>query len=97
MSWESEQFDAIRHHIRSMEQKLDANMEKIMSALDDLKAALADMSTQIADNNAEIETLLGKIVNPGTSDADVEAAVTQVRALIKANADEVAKARAAAP
>jgi chromosome segregation ATPase len=71
--------------------------EKIMSALTDLKAALDDLATQLVVNNAEIETLLTKITTPGTSDADVEAAVTQIRSLITDNAAEVAKAQAAAP
>ena len=39
---------------------------------------------------AEIETLLGTIVAPGTSDADVEAAVTQIGTLTAAiNAVEI--------
>lgn len=68
-----------------------------MSALDDLKSALADLATSVAANNTEIEALLAKIVNPGTSDADVEAAVTSIRGLIAANTAELAKAQAAAP
>ena len=72
-----------------------ANQEKIMTALSDLQSAIADLSTALTANNAEIETLLTKIVATGTSDADVEAAVTQIRALIASNASEVAKATAA--
>ena len=72
-----------------------ANQEIIMSALDDLKSALADLSTQLAANNADIETLLTKIVAPGTSDADVEAAVASIRDLTAANKAEVDKAVAA--
>jgi chromosome segregation ATPase len=83
-----------------IDDKLDAitaTMEKMMSALTDLKAALDDLANQLVVNNAEIETLLTKITTPGTSDADVEAAVTQIRSLITDNAAEVAKAQAAAP
>jgi chromosome segregation ATPase len=74
-----------------------SNTEKIMSALSDLQSALADLGTALTTNNAEIETLLGKITAPGTSDADIEAAVTSIRGLISTNAAEVAKAQAAAP
>lgn len=86
--------------LQRIEQKLDAasaTMEKMMSALTDLKAALDDLATQLVVNNAEIETLLTKITTPGTSDADVEAAVTQIRSLITDNAAEVAKAQTTAP
>lgn len=68
-----------------------------MAAVDDLKAAIADLATELADNNAEIETLLTKITAPGTSDADVAAAVAQIRGLIVDNKAEVDKAKAAAP
>ena len=68
-----------------------------MSAADDLKAAIADLTTALEANNAEIDALLTKITTPGTSDADVQAAVTQIRSLISTNAAEVAKAQAAAP
>lgn len=56
-----------------------ANTEKIMSALSDLQAALADLGTALTANNAEIDLLLTKITSPGTSDADIEAAVTSIR------------------
>ena len=68
-----------------------------MAAIDDLKAALADLATELASNNAEIETLLTKITAPQTTDADVAAAVAQIRSLISDNKTEVAKAQAAAP
>ncbi len=73
------------------------NQGAIMSALDDLKSALADLATQLTANNAEMETLLAKITAPGTSDADVEAAVASIRDLIASNKAEVDKAAAAAP
>ncbi len=66
-----------------------------MSAADDLKAAIADLATELADNNAEIEALLAKITAPGTSDADVAAAVASIRGLIADNKTEVDKAKAA--
>ena len=71
-----------------------------MAAVDDLKAAITDLATELSDNNAEIETLLTKITSGGaggTSDADVAAAVAQIRSLISDNKTEVAKARAAFP
>lgn len=73
------------------------NQETTMATLDDLKSALADLTTSVAANNAEIETLLTKITAPGTSDADVESAVSQIRSLIATNTAEVTKAQAAAP
>lgn len=66
-----------------------------MPAIDDLKAAIADLTSELSDNNAEIEALLGKITTPGTSDADVAAAVQSIRDLIAANKTEVDKAKAA--
>lgn len=71
--------------------------KEIMSALDDLKASIADLTTIITDAVSEIETLLGKITTPGTSDADVQAAVSQIQAITGSIKTEVAKARAAAP
>lgn len=66
-----------------------------MPAIDDLKAAITDLTTALADNNAEIETLLTKISAPSATDADIAAAVTQIRSLIQDNTTEVAKARTA--
>lgn len=80
-----------------LETRLDKHMETIVAAVDDLKAAIADLATELADNNAEIETLLTKITTPGTSDADVAAAVASIRGLISDNKAEVDKAKAAAP
>ena len=73
------------------------NQETMMAAVDDLKSAIADLTTELTANNAEIETLLTKITAPGTSDADVAAAVASIRGLISDNTAEVAKAKAAAP
>ena len=67
----------------------------IMSALTDLQAAINDLADELKTNNAEIETLLTKITATGTSDADVEAAVTQIRSLLSDNKAEVDKAAAA--
>jgi chromosome segregation ATPase len=99
MSWYNP-FAAIQAALTRIENKLDTQnpkLEKIMSALTDLMAALADLGTALTANNAEIDLLLTKITATGTSDADVEAAVTQIRTLIATNAAEVAKAQAAAP
>jgi chromosome segregation ATPase len=87
----SAQFYAFQHKLGL----ILSNQEKTMSALDDLKSAIADLAAELADNNAEIETLLTKITTPGTSDADVQAAVTSIRALIADNKTEVDKAKAA--
>ena len=68
-----------------------------MAAIDDLKAAIADLATQLAANNTEIDLLLTKITTPGTSDADIAAAVQSIHDLTAANKAEVDKAAAAAP
>ncbi len=62
-----------------------------MTALSDLQAAVADLVTSNAAMSAAIDALLAKITAPGTSDADVEAIVTQIRGLISANTAELAK------
>lgn len=62
-----------------------------MAAADDLKSAIADLKTQLDTNNAGIEKLLTTIVTPGTSDADVEAAVSSIRGLIASNKAETDK------
>jgi chromosome segregation ATPase len=97
----------IETRLARIESKLDQNsrdlqqvltMEKsAMAALTDLQSALTDLAASVASGNAEIETLLGKIVNPGTSDADIEAAVASIRSIIASQNAEVAKAQAAAP
>lgn len=74
-----------------------ANQEAIMAALDDLKSAVADLSAQMTANNAAIDGLLGKVTAPGASDADIEAAVTDIRKLIDANKTELAKVAPPAP
>lgn len=86
--------------IAELHSKLDSiikTQEALVAAADDLKAAIADLTTELTTNNAEIETLLTKITATGTSDADVAAAVAQIRSLITDNTAEVAKAKAAAP
>ncbi len=83
-----------------IEQKLGlilANQEKIMALADDLKAAMTDLSTAVTDGIAEIEALLTKIANPGTSDADVAAAIAQAQGIASGIRAEVDKAKAAAP
>lgn len=68
-----------------------------MSALSDAQAALADLATAVTDGVSEIETLLAKIGNPGTSDADVAKLTAQIGDIATAIKTEVAKARSAAP
>lgn len=70
--------------------------EQVMAAIDDLKSALADLATSINNSNAEIEALLTKIATPGTSDADIQAAVQQIRDLTGSINAEVDKAKTAA-
>jgi len=65
--------------------------EAIMAASDDLKAAVADLSAQMTVNNTAIDGLLAKITAPGTSDADIQAAVSQIHSLIDGNKAELAK------
>lgn len=72
-------------------------LRHIMSALTDLQAAIATLATNVSDGVAEIETLLAKITNPGTSDADVAAATAQISSIATAIKTEVDKARATAP
>jgi len=68
-----------------------------MAIIDDLKAAVADLKIALDTNNAEIETLLGKIAAPGATDADIAAATQSIRDIISTNKAEVDKAVAAAP
>lgn len=72
-------------------------LEIIMSALSDLKDAISELTTTVQDSNAEIETLLTKITTPGTSDADIAAAVQSIKDLGAGIRAEVDKAKAAAP
>jgi chromosome segregation ATPase len=98
MTWESEQFGAIRRHLEGIENDLRAQrkmLEKIMSDEEDLTSAITDLTTAITANNAEIETLLTKIATPGITSAQVASHVAAIRALIKSNSDEVTKAQAA--
>ena len=69
----------------------------IMTAIDDLRSAITDLSAQLDANNAAIDALLTKITTPGSSDADVESAVTSIRSLISANQAELAKINPPAP
>lgn len=79
---------------REMLRHIIANQEIMMSKADELKAAIDDLATEMADNNAAIEKELTRIVAPGTSDADVDAAVTRIRSLISDNKAEVDKLKA---
>ena len=72
-------------------------LEAIMSLADDLKAAMNVLADAVTEGITEIETLLTKIGNPGTSDADVSAAITQAQSLAQGIKDEVDKAKASAP
>lgn len=62
-----------------------------MSALTDLQGAITDLGTAVTAATAAIDKLLATIVAPGTSDADVEAAVAQIKTLTAGINTEVAK------
>ena len=81
------QYDPTPHWART----IIVNQEKIMSALSDLQASIADLGTAVTAATAGIDKLLATIVAPGTSDADVEAAVTQIKSLTAGINAEVAK------
>ena len=86
--------------LRDMNRRLfhmQKNQETSMAAIDDLKTAIADLAAQLATNNAEIETLLGKITAPGATDAQIAEAVASIRTLTAANKAETDKAVAAVP
>ncbi len=96
-------FSADRKILMSLariENKLDLISQqgtKAMAAIDDLKAAVSGLASAVTDGINEIETLLAKIQNPTSTDADVAAAATQISAITQSIKDEVAKATAAAP
>lgn len=81
--------------IRGLGKKLDLVSQKqeiLMSKADDLKAAIDELATTIADNHTEVEAQLAIIANPGTSDADVDAAIARIRELnssVKADVDRL--------
>lgn len=53
--------------------------QKIVAALDDLKGAVADLGTSISN---ELAAVTAKLSNPsGTSDADIQAVVGQLKNL----------------
>lgn len=49
-----------------------------MAAIDDLKGAVANLGTSVSNELAAISTKLSGITTGGTSDADIEAVVTQI-------------------
>lgn len=57
-----------------------------------MKQAMADLQAQINENNAEIDVLMLKA---GTPDADVQAAIDQIRQIIADNKAKLEQARAA--
>lgn len=77
--------------------EIRSTLEEVLSKLDDMNAALDDLTKAQAANFAEMDLLLTKIGAPGTSDADVDAAIGRIRALIAASNDEVAKAQGQVP
>ena len=89
-----------RDHARLVELALIfiiEQQETLMAAIDDLKTALADLTQAVTDNTTEIDLLITKITTPGTSDADIAAATTQITNLSAGIRAELAKAQAAAP
>lgn len=80
--------------VREMLRHIIANQEKIMSALSDAMAAL---TTTVTNALTEMDALLAKIANSGTSDADAAAAIASAQALSTSIQAEVDKAKAAVP
>lgn len=74
--------------------KLDVvirRMERLMALVDDLKTAITDLTSETTRIASEIDQLITKIGAPGTSDADVQAAIDQVKGLtgqLKAASDK---------
>lgn len=66
-----------------------------MTAIDDLNSAVADLTTAVTAGNAQIESELQTILAGGSTDAQVEAAVASIRAVVQSQNDEVAKAKGA--
>jgi hypothetical protein len=96
----SNQWQVLLAHLEKIEGRLEQHLQQgddVMSALSDLKDAIAALTTAVTDATAEITTLLGKIANPGTSDADVEAAVTQIQTIVNGLNQAVTAAQQAAP
>jgi predicted nucleic acid-binding Zn-ribbon protein len=64
-----------------MFEKLDQilkEQKRIMAAIDDLKNSVAALGTSIS---SELAAISAKLSNPETSDADIEAVVSQIDAL----------------
>lgn len=83
-----------RHHDSRLDQ-IAHQLNRMENHMSDLNDAVADLTTSTATVNAKIDDLLTKITAPSTSDADVKAAVAQIRTLIQQNTDEMAKVAAA--
>ncbi len=86
MSWfwvDNNEYQAIGRRLDTITTKLAALVEqgkRIMSKQTELEAAIADLSATIAKVATDIENQLA-IVTAGTSDAAVEAAITQIASL----------------
>lgn len=101
MSWEAQQFDAIRHQLNRIEWKIDALHqieEDIMSAIEDelTKAEAAAKANSDADDAAEallvkISQMIADLKAAGTDPATL----TRIDALATALNDRAAKLSAA--
>jgi predicted nucleic acid-binding Zn-ribbon protein len=83
---------------RQLNEKLDRiinQQEKIMAAIDDLNQAVTDLGTAVTAGNAQIESELQTILNGGSTDAQIEAAVANIRTILTSQNDEVTKAQQA--
>lgn len=101
MAWIDEQFDAIRHHLQRIEQKLDAifNLEEtIMSAIDDAltQAEAAAKANSDADDAAEqllitISKMVADLKAAGTDPATL-ARITSLSTALSARASKLSAA-----
>lgn len=79
--------------------KIEANQEKIMSALADLQKAVSDLNTSVSSEIAAVTAALQAAAatnNGSVAASDVEAAVTQLQT-IKANLDSETSTLVPAP
>lgn len=65
--------------LKELKDLIIKNQESFMSKADELKAAIDDMAAAVSEAVVEIEAQLQVIANPGTSDADVDAAIARIR------------------
>lgn len=88
------------NRLKRIEKKLDQLIlteGKLVAAIDDLKTAVQAMATVDAAETDAINKAVAVITNPGSSDADVEAAAQAILASNQSRSDATAKLVAALP